>query len=306
MKITIIALFTFISFNYSFSQSVTLSGHIIDKETNKALPFATIEIFSLKFGTVADQNGDFKLTVIPINENLDTLVFSYLGYKNTKISIGDFLKLDKKTISIKADPITLNEVVIIPKKYKTVKLGITNKKPQSYQITSVYYNKIGNIIENKKSLPGWVKSISFYIAEEGYPETPFRVRIYDIDKKRNCPGNDILNKNVIVSANKPGWFTVDLTSYNIPFPKDGIFVMMEWINGGEKYYYDKEMPTKNANGEIINETRKFYGQTIGSLLHQSKIVTWGITVGNDWTPWIFNHKGYINAMINAEIAYPID
>jgi hypothetical protein len=116
----------------------------------------------------------------------------------------------------------------------------------------------------------------------------------------------ILNTNVIVSANTAGWFTVDLSDYNIPFPINGIFIMMEWINGGDKYYYDKEMNRKDADGKVVKEVRKFYGQTIGSVLNMPEMTTWGITVGNDWTPWTLNHKGYINAMINADIAYPLE
>ncbi len=306
MKNYILTLFTAFSFQFSYSQSLLLKGFIGDKETNKPLSFATVEIFSLKLGTIADINGAFELKVDPINVNLDTLTISYLGYSKIKISIGDFLNLDRKIILLKSNPIVIDQVLIIPKTYKTVKLGITDKKPQSYQITNIYYNKIGNIIENKKSKMGWVKSANFYIGEDGNPETPFRVRIYDVDQVKKCPGNDILNKNVIVTAYKPGWFTVDLTSYNVQFPIDGIFVMMEWINCGDKYYYSKEMPRKDANGETIKEVRKFYGQTIGSILNQPEIITWGITVGNDWTPYTFNHKGYINAMINVEIAYPVD
>jgi hypothetical protein len=302
----LIAIIVLISFNYSFAQSTKLSGHFIDKETNKPISYATIEIFSLKIGTIADKNGVFELTVDSKDINLDTIEFSNLGYEKIKLSIGDFLKLENHTISIRQQPIKLDEVVIIPKKYKIVKLGITNKKFQSKQITNLYNNKIGNYIENKKSKMGWVNSVSFYIHKDGHPETPFRVRIYAVNKEKRRPGKDILNENLVVSAGKPGWFTVDLTKYNIPFPIDGIFVMMEWINSGDQYFYELEMPIKNKNGEFIKEKRKFYGQTIGSILSQPQMITWGVTLGMDWIPYDLFGKGYINAMINAEIAYPLD
>ncbi len=194
----------------------------------------------------------------------------------------------------------------MPKKYKTIELGIFDKKPESKQVTNVYNNRIGNYIANKKQQIGWIKSVSFYIDAEGHPETPFRVRIYDLNKEKNCPGNDILNENLIVSAKESGWFTIDLTNYNIQIPIEGIFVIMEWINSGDKYFYEKEMPKKNENGETVKVYRKFYGQVIGSVLRQPEMITWGLTLGNDWIPYKQYYKGYINAMIRTEIAYPID
>jgi hypothetical protein len=85
-----------------------------------------------------------------------------------------------------------------------------------------------------------------------------------------------------------------------------MFVIMEWINSGDKYFYEKEMPKKNENGETVKVFRKFYGQVIGSVLRQPEMITWGLTLGNDWIPYKPYSKGYINAMIRTEIAYPID
>jgi hypothetical protein len=161
-------------------------------------------------------------------------------------------------------------------------------------------------MENKKKQIGWIKSVGFFIDAEGHPETPFRVRIYDLNKEKKCPGHDILNENLIVSANKSGWFTVDMTKYNLQFPLDGVFVMMEWINSGDNYFYEKKMPAKSGNGETVMVTRTFYGQAIGSVLKQPEMITWGLTLGNDWIPDTLYYKGYINAMIKAEIAFAVD
>jgi hypothetical protein len=306
MKNYFIVLMILLSYNYSVCQTVQLHGRIVDEKTNSTLPFATIEIFSLKTGTCADKDGIFSLSVNSTHIDLDTIEFSCLGYEKRKISISDLIKEGNKTVSIKERPFILDEVIVIPKKFKTVKIGITDIKPQSKQITNLYNNKIGNFIENKGIKMGWINSVSFYIDKEGHPETPFRVRIYDVNKGINCPGNDILDKNLIVSARSSGWFTVDLKKYNIPFPADGIFVMMEWVNSGDGYFYDKEIIRRGDKGEQLKETRKFYGQAIGSVLKQPGMITWGVTLGNEWIPYKLYYKGYINAMINAEIAYPLD
>jgi hypothetical protein len=305
MKKHFLLLFFIVSVSYSFAQTI-LKGRILDAETNEPLQYATIEVISLRTGTIANDTGVYILAVDSQNQNLDTLEFSHLGFAKAKISVADFLTLKDKTTLLKPNHVSLGEVVVMPKKYKTVAIGIAANKPESKQISNVFNSKIGNYIANDKNQTGWIRSVSYYIDAEGHPETPFRVRIYDLDKKKNCPGNDILNENLIVSAGKSGWFTVDLTKYNLQFPINGMFVIMEWINSGDQYFYEKEMPKKNEKGELEMKVRKFYGQTIGSVFRQPKMITWGLTLGNDWIPYTPYYKGYINAMIKAEIDFSTD
>jgi hypothetical protein len=299
-------IFLILSGIQSYGQKVELIGRIEDQQTHKALPYATLEVFSLKTGTVADQKGDFRLELPLAHSVADTLVFSCVGYEKIKMGIADFLNHEDKTISLKEDQYLLPDVVVLPKKYKTITIGITANKPESKQITNIFNNKIGNFIENKRAKTGWIKTVGFYLDEEGHPETPFRVRIFGVNTEKNCPGRDILKENLVVSAGKPGWFNIDVSDYHLQFPPEGAFVVMEWINAGDNYFYDKEITRKNEKGEIVKETRKFYGQAIGSVYKQPALHTWGITLGNEWTPFSLFYKGYINAMIHTEIAFPME
>lgn len=302
MKPSLIYIFTLLIISFGVcGQANILSGKIICKDTFEPLSFATIELPKVKTGTIANELGVFEFVKDSAIMETDSIRFSYLGYESKMVSIHDFKTKSDKTILLERKDIQLNEVSISPAKYKQVTLGIDKKKPDSKQITGIYYNKIGNYIENKSGKQGWIKTVSFYVHEVGKSETPFRVRIYDLKESCNCPGNDLLLENLIVSAEQPGWLTVDVSNYNIPFPANGAFVVMEWINSGEKYYYKTGIQQRNKNGEIITVERKFYGQTIGSLLKQPKNITWGITVGNDWIRYDLYRKGYINAMINATV-----
>jgi len=293
-------------FNSSFGQNIELKGKIIEVENQKPLPFATIEIKKLHIGTIANKNGEFHLITTSQNLKTDTIEFTYLGFDKKRISIFDFINLQDKTINLDVKFIDVGETIITPKKLKTIELGIKAKKPDGKQITSIYDNKIGNYIENKKKKAGWIKSVSYYIFDLGHPETPFRVRIYELDSVNKCPGKDLLTENVIAYASEPGWFTIDLSEYNIVFPKNGAFIVMEWINNGDSFMYETEAFRRNQNGEKIREKREFYGQVIGSVYRQPKLITWGITLGYDWIPYELYHKGYINAMIKTEINYEID
>ena len=288
----------------AFCQKTELAGHLVDKQSHQPLPYGTIELFRLKTGTIANDKGEFNLTVSDLQPSIDTLRFSCLGYLTFRIAAGDFLALTEKTILLQEDHILLPDVTVVPKKYRLVTLGITSGKPESKQITNLYNNRIGNYLANKRGQTGWIRSVSYFLDQEGHPETPFRVRIFSVNPDNKGPGKDLLHENVIATAKQAGWLTVDLSNYHLPFPAEGIFVVMEWINAGDGYFYEKEMVRKGKNGEEIKEMRHFYGQAIGSQLKQPELVTWGVTLGNQWVPYSLYYKGYINAMIHAEIAFP--
>lgn len=302
MKKLLLAIISLIAINVCPGQQIELSGKIIDSNSHQPLPFATIELFSLKTGTIADKNGNFIVNISSSDTTLDTINFSYLGYEKVKMSINDFLE-SGKTIVLKEKIIDLEEVKIIPRQYTTTILGIKDKKPGSMQYANVFNAKKGNYFENKKNEIGWIKSVSYYIHPDGHPATPFRIRIYERDKNE-MPGKDLLNENLVVSAKKPGWHTVDISDYNISFPKEGAFVMMEWINSGEEFYFEKDISIKGNDGQTEKVTRKYYGQSLGVVSKKGGIALWGTTLGNDWIPYDFNNRGrYPNAMINVEVIY---
>jgi len=233
---------------------------------------------------------------------LDTIEFSYLGYRTKKICVADFLVSDK-TIKLKRLPITIEEVKISPKEYKTEIVGIRDKKPNSFQVANIFGANKGKLLINPLKEVGWIKSVSYYLHSNGHPMCPFRVRIYKIGIN-NTPGEDLLRENLIVSAKKSGWFTIDISEYGIPFPKEGAFVMMEWINSGEEFYFETDITATGENGEPRVIKRKFYGQVLGTISKKGGIGLWGSNLGNEWLPYDFNNKGkYPNAMINAEVAF---
>jgi hypothetical protein len=305
MKRIVILIINLTLLKICFTQGTLLIGEIKDSKTGEYLPYATIEIFNLKTGTITDNDGKFSLHITPNNVNRDTICFSYVGYETTKMSIDDFIQ-SNGIIELNDKPVFLGEIKVIPKKYSTIIAGIEDKEPLSQQYANLFGANKGNFIENERKKTGWIKSVSYYIHSDGYPTTPFRVRVYDIEENMK-PGKDILNQNVVVSASGAGWFTVDLSKYNIPFPSEGAFVMMEWINSGDKYYFEKDAHVNGKNGQPEIVKKKYYGQSLGIVSKKGGVVLWGNNLGNEWIPYNFNYKGkYPNAMINVEIIYEKD
>jgi hypothetical protein len=309
MKIRFILLITslsWISFSASFGQDIVLKGKVIDQKTNAAIAYSVAEIMALKTGAYSDSTGKFVISV-PEKNIGDSIEFYSLGYERKKFRISDLTKVEGNVIELKPTYVNLNEIVVIPREVKTVRLGITSKKPERCEISTIFGGQNGQFIPNKDKELGFVKAVSFYITKIGCPNAPFRVRIYGRDKQTDGPGADLLDKNVIVSNNKgAGWFTVDISKYGIDFPKDGMFVMMELVYSGDQYYFDLKRTLTSEDGKPEKKIKlHLYGQSLGKVNKQPESGNWARGLGDKWYQSNRYHKGYVNVMINADIDFPV-
>jgi hypothetical protein len=149
-------------------------------------------------------------------------------------------------------------------------------------------------MDSKKYKNAKIINVSFFIAKnQGKPETPFRVRVYDVDLKTGNPGNDLIHESIIIHGkHKGGWLTVDLSKYNLIAPSNGYFIAMEWINSGDSYYY--QLYFQPAGKEITR-----YGQILSSSKTNKTPNTWLKFLGRDWI--IHSEGEYVNALIISEI-----
>jgi CarboxypepD_reg-like domain len=92
------------------SNSLTINGTIVDIDTKIALSYANVSVFNKSIGTVSNEHGQFVLK-LPLNEIIDTIVISYIGYKNAFIPIKQ-LSLSNNTIYLKEDPFLIKEITI--------------------------------------------------------------------------------------------------------------------------------------------------------------------------------------------------
>lgn len=113
IKLKIVLLtFAIVFANVGFAQQKTITGLITDQVSNEPLPGVTVVAEGTTNGTISDFNGRYSLTV----ENVETLVFSYIGYTKQTISINGQTEINVK---MGANTEDIGEVVIIG--YGTVK-----------------------------------------------------------------------------------------------------------------------------------------------------------------------------------------
>lgn len=83
MKRVIITFLCLLCIVQAYSQSFTISGTIIDGESNEPLIGAGILVKGAGRGTITNIDGKYSLEV----KRGETLVFSFVGYQNQEVAI---------------------------------------------------------------------------------------------------------------------------------------------------------------------------------------------------------------------------
>ena len=76
-----------------FAQNNFFNGKVFDFETKEPLPFANIFIEGKSIGTISNSQGEFALDLEIANNN-DSVIFSYMGYENFKVSTKDIKEFE--------------------------------------------------------------------------------------------------------------------------------------------------------------------------------------------------------------------
>jgi len=105
-----IALYISLVFFVFATNAQTIKGRITDANTNQTLPFVSILVKNTQTGTLTDIDGKFQLT-IPSVQNTE-LQISYLGYQAQTIALSSFQDIEKISVKLKAQAISLQEISV--------------------------------------------------------------------------------------------------------------------------------------------------------------------------------------------------
>ena len=292
-RLLFIALFLSAIVPLANAQKVELKGVIVDKDTKEPLPFTSIGLKNEQIGALTNEHGQFVVPA-PTQNTADSLIVVALGYGRRAVLVKRGVAVASLTIELPKRAVALGNVTVKAGKVKNLGLGSRADDPGEGMIQGLPGSQYAFFVKNdKKKRLGNVRTVSFYIGENGFPREPFRVRLYKADGNYNAPNTDLLTENVVVSAPQGGqWYTVDLTPYNIIAPEEGFFVAMEWVVSGDKFFTTNFMDDYTPYGQIMRPTYEF---------KESR--TWNYTMGKGWSLiTASNGQGLrYNAMIRAEV-----
>jgi hypothetical protein len=209
----------------SIGQS-SIKGKIKDIRGN---PLALTNVVSLKNnnGTITNENGEFQLSNIL---ETDTLKITNIAFIPKLIPVS--LIHDNYEIFLVDSIKKLDEVIV--KNFRVFRnllnLGYSSSSTRG-EFRFVPGNQLAVYINNPYNKNGWIKSVKFGIKDYGKCQNSMRLRLLEVDRITNFPTIDLLTENVIL-ANKilKKKNTIDLSEYKILMPKNGIYIMIEWLD----------------------------------------------------------------------------
>jgi hypothetical protein len=224
-KLPLFVLFIFLNSQF-YGQ--TIAGIVMSASDDKPLIYASAGVIGTSFGTITNEDGNFKLEVkgLPINSPVR---FSMIGFKSQTYTIEE-LSNKENLLRLESETYKLSEVIVKPSG-KLKKLGITD-----YSFKGGFCgwamdgfgkgHEIGTQIE-LGVLPVKLISLNIRIYKQSYDSSLFRLHIRNIEKK--LPYNEMLNKDILILITKEsGWIEIDLNKYNLVFEGE-IALSLEWI-----------------------------------------------------------------------------
>jgi len=273
-------------------QEGRITGRVVDEKTQDPIPFASINLREEQTGALTNEYGYFQLAM-PTKVIEDSVIVMALGYKRTALFVKRGANMEEIILQLPRQPIALSNVQIEASKVHPLVLGARSNSPGAGMIQGMPGSQYAFMCKNEKSKKlGTIRTVSFFIGENGFPREPFRVRIYKANGNYNAPNEDMLTESVIVSAARGGeWFTVDLSPYNLIAPEEGFYVAMEWIVSGDKFYTTNFMDNYTPYGQILRPTFEFKDSR-----------TWSYAIGRGWNlVTLANNGSRFNAMMRAEV-----
>lgn len=88
-------------------------GKVIDEESSKLLPFATIEAIGSSIATVTNIDGEFTIKIAR-DADVSGLKISYIGFINKTVPLEDFKEGKSLSIRMKPSTVQLQEIIIRP------------------------------------------------------------------------------------------------------------------------------------------------------------------------------------------------
>lgn len=212
----------------SFPLSAQVKGIVVD-EFSKPISYVNIWVENQTEGATTEENGQFEINV---TDKSKMLIFSSLGYTTQKVNVADVEK-----VILRSRIIELDEVVVSrPKLSKEIERGNLKKSfylPESQQVPWIFAKRV-TIDEDNKELK-YLKSIT-YFTESKVKDGIFRVRIFSANED-GSPKEDLISSELIIKVKKGRNKTViDVSSYGLEIPKEGILVGFEsLLTEGNRY-----------------------------------------------------------------------
>lgn len=226
--------FLFAFFLFSVFQSQIISGTILSKEENKAIPYVKIGIEKEKLGTISNEKGEFTIDLSSTNSERNIKI-EVSGFEIYSQNVGNFIKTNPQKIYLSEKIQTIKEVKLVPKKLVDKNWGINTKnKSVTYSVNpqqnrESFLGETALEFSTKKSAK--INNINLNIAQFN-SDKPVLLRYSVYSDENGLPGKSLLEEEINIELTKEqikdGVFSLDVSDRNI-WVKGKFFVGIQFL-----------------------------------------------------------------------------
>jgi len=185
-----------------FGQSLpaaTITGQVLDQASRRPLGFVSVGVLRQPFGTVADAQGRFQLS-LPASYDGDSVRFSLISYASRTLRVADLRRaVAAGPLVLRAQAVPLTEAHVKAKNLKRRVAGSTGTAIRFDGFpANMAGNQIGQVIAVKK--PAFLEDISWHLFSCTYDTVYFRLNIYKL--RDDYPAENILPRSVYLKVSR--------------------------------------------------------------------------------------------------------
>ena len=262
-----------------------IKATITSSENNSPIPYVNIWIENENIGATSDTNGLFEITANTTDKNI---VFSALGFETLTISANEI----KDNVTLINSTEELDEVLLIKRKNeKGLTVGEFNKKHVNFYfscgetpwITARYFP-----YKDEYTKTPFLQKLEFITSTHFEPKNgKVNIRLYEVNE-HGFPGNYLYDENIIVNIEKGRNNKIAVALFNdldITFPKNGVFIAIEWLIIEDNYYETKI----KFKGQKKKSIMKGYNPSIGTVPFDSNTYSFIYRLGKWEKIWQNKH-----------------
>jgi len=217
----------------TFAQK-TICGKIINSETKGVVDIAQISVKNSSKGVYSNIDGVFKIANI---NSVDTLVITHISFEKKYISLNQFPT--DGVISLIPKVNLLNEVCIKSTSLKEYKLIPRRRLLLNSSYSGMSGDEVATLVSDSHLEGAYLSSIVILTRKILVDHYYIRVHLYN--NKNGMPGKEIVLKDNLYEFIKGSSKSIiDIYESRIVFPKEGLFVSMEYIGKFEKGSFIKD------------------------------------------------------------------
>lgn len=212
-------------------QATILSGRVVDQETDEPISYVNIGVLQGERGTVSSDQGYFRLDLADISKE-SILRFSFIGYENFDVSVGDIEQKCVGLCEIKMIPQVLefDEVLVYPREFKEKVVG--NPHPPAVMKAGFTEDSLGYEVGVRckiRNRPTLLEELRLHGIVTSYDSVFYRLNVYEMYQK--MPGRNILREPIYVTLTNfdtHSEFVIDLMPYHI-MVQDDFLITLEYV-----------------------------------------------------------------------------